>query len=120
MFPKKTGRRLDPFMSFGSTFTLKKENIMLKKLKLLSAGLALSAATLFSASTFATTTLTNYPWYGTPYAYTSVYSCTWTWTTGYGGSWGSQFLYVSTGACPFKNMQVNHSSGATTATVVLN
>ena len=91
---------------------------MLKALKVLSAGLAVSAAALLSVSSSASTTINNYNWYGNPYSYTHVYDCTWTFTGSYGGSWGSQFLYVSTGSCQFKTMQVNHSSGATYATIV--
>lgn len=73
---------------------------------------------LASVASLASTTMT-YPWYGTPYGYTNVMGCQWNFTGSYGGSWGSQFLYVSVGACPYKNMQVNHQTNATTATVVL-
>lgn len=72
-----------------------------------------------SAASLASTSL-SYPWYGTPYAYTSVMDCQWIFTGSYGGSWGSQFNYVSSGSCAYKTMQVNHQVNASTATVVLN
>ncbi|RYG09362.1 MAG: hypothetical protein EOO07_23995 [Chitinophagaceae bacterium] len=76
---------------------------------------------LISSAVLATTTFTV-AWYGNPYAYTpdTYGGCYWTYTTSYGGSWGSQFLYVPNGACSYTSMQVNHSMGASQANVVLN
>jgi len=91
---------------------------MMRKSKSLFAGAVL---VLTSVAALATTTFTV-SWYGNPYSYTTdTYGgCYWTYTTSYGGSWGSQFLYVPKGACSYSSMQVNHSQGASQATVVLN
>lgn len=81
----------------------------------------LSALTLAALSALALATETfNYPWYGTPYAYTNVRGCTWQYTGSTGGSWGSQFTYVSSGACSWSSMQVNHHAGASDVIIVLN
>lgn len=90
----------------------------MKTSKILAAG----ALALISSAVFAATTYTV-GWYGNPYAYTkdTYGGCYWTYTTSYGGTWGSQFLYVPNGACSsYSSMQVNHSAGAPHATVVLN
>jgi hypothetical protein len=91
---------------------------MVKISKIIFAGAVLA---LISSAVFATTTYTV-AWYGYPNAYTkdTYGGCYWTSTTSYGGSWGSQFLYVPAGACGYSSMQVNHSTGSSQATVVLN
>jgi hypothetical protein len=95
-----------------------KENNMLKFNKI---ALTVSALTISAVSAIALAAETfYYPWYGTPYAYTNVRDCTWQYTGSYGGSWGSQFNYVSTGACAYSTMQVNHQPNASQAQIVLN
>ncbi|ARU28464.1 hypothetical protein [Cellvibrio sp. PSBB006] len=89
------------------------KNVKLSLKGLVAGLLAMSAVAQAGSETY------QYPWWGNPYAYTSVRDCTWTFITSYGGSWGSQFLYESVGACPWTDMQVNHPAGANYANVVL-
>jgi hypothetical protein len=89
------------------------KNVKLSLKGLVAGLLAMSAVANAGTETY------QYPWWGNPYAYTSVRDCTWNYITSYGGSWGSQFLYESVGWCPWTNMQVNHPAGANYANVVL-
>ena len=87
-----------------------------KKIALFGSAIVLAAVSALSiaADTF------QYPWYGTPYAYTSVRDCTWNYTGSYGGSWGSQFNYVASGYCAFgTKMQVNRSGTNNYVTIVI-
>lgn len=90
----------------------------MKRTKLLLVGAAMA---VISAVSYATTTYTV-DWYGNPYAYTTdTYGgCYWKYTGSMGGTWGSQFSYVPAGACTYTSMKVNHSFGASQASVVLN
>lgn len=85
-----------------------------KTAKILSAVVLSSLSMLSMAETF------DYWWVANPYAYTNVRDCTWQYTGSMGGSWGSQFSYVSTGACPWTTMKVIHHTNETSAIVTLN
>lgn len=77
--------------------------ISVKKLAMFGSALALSLATAYSA---ATTVVTTYAFYENPYAYTSMFGCTWQYTGSQGGSWGVQFHYTATGSCQYSTMDV--------------
>ncbi|HEY8940483.1 MAG TPA: hypothetical protein VIM59_09845 [Cellvibrio sp.] len=84
------------------------------------------AAKVFSAIVLSSVSMASfaetfeYWWVANPYAYTSVRDCTWQYIGSSGGSWGSQFSYVSTGSCPWTTMKVNHHTNATNAIIELN
>jgi len=86
-----------------------------KKIALFGSALVLATISALSiAETF------QWPWYGTPSAYTHVHDCTWTYTGSYGGTWGSQFNYVASGYCSFgTKMQVNRSGSNDYVTIVI-